>query len=81
MMYSREERNVDETALNFIEESLDPDELFLNQSVKQILDMIVKHFATAILKRKIVQKEAEMLLYFSVVNFQSDSKSNENVIK
>lgn len=31
--------------------------------------MIVKHFAKAISKRKIIQKEAEMLLYFAVVNF------------
>jgi len=37
MLYTREERNIDETALNFIEESLDPDEfkgLFSNRTVK-----------------------------------------------
>ena len=57
MLHTREERNIDETALNFIEESLDPDELtglFSNTTVKQILDMIVKHFAKAIRKRKII---------------------------
>ena len=57
MLYTREERNIDETALNFIEESLDPEEfkgLFSDRTVKQILDMLIKHFAAAIRKRKII---------------------------
>ena len=72
MLHSREEKNVDETALNFIEESLDLNEftgLFSNRTVRQIMDLIVKHFVMAIRKRKIVQKEAESLLNFAVVNF------------
>lgn len=74
MLHTREEKNVDETALNFIEESqsLDLNEftgLFSNRTVRQILDLVVKHFVVAIRKRKIVQKEAEQLLHFSVVNF------------
>ena len=74
MLYTREEKNVDETALNFIEESqsLDLNEftgLFSNRTVLKILDLVVKHFVVAIRKRKIVQKEAEQLLHFAVVNF------------
>ena len=72
MLHSREEKNVDETALNFIEESLDLNEftgLFSKRTVRQIMDLIVKHFVMAIRKRKIVQKEAESLLNFAVVNF------------
>ena len=72
MLYTREERNIDDTALDYIEESLDPDEfkgLFSNRTVKQILDMLVKHFAAAIRKRKIIQKDADELLYFACVNF------------
>lgn len=74
MLHTREEKNVDETALNFIEESqsLDLNEftgLFSNRTVRQILDLVVKHFVVAIRKRKIVQKEAEQLLHFAVVNF------------
>ena len=84
MLYTREERNIDETALNFIEESLDPEEfkgLFSNRTVKQILDLLVKHFAAAIRKRKIVQKDADELLYFACVNFQCDSREVESHIK
>ena len=84
MLYTREEKNSDETALNFIEESLDPEEfkgLFSNRTVKQILDMLVKHFAAAIRKRKIVQKEAELLLNFACVNFQCESREAESHIK
>ena len=84
MLYTREDKNIDETALNFIEESLDLNEfsgLFSDRTVKQILDMIVKHFAAAIRKRKIVQKEAELLITFSVLNFECTSKSEENIIK
>ena len=57
MLHSREEKNVDETALDFIEESLDLNEftgLFSNRTVRQLMDLIVKHFAMSIRKRKIV---------------------------
>lgn len=84
MLHTREEKNIDETALNFIEESLDLNEftgLFSNRTVRQIIDMIVKHFAGAIRKRKIVQKEAELLLTFAVLNFECTSKAEENIIK
>ena len=84
MLHTREEKNIDETALNFIEESLDPDEftgLFSNSTVKKILDMIVRHYARAIRKRKIIQKEAEILVYYAVINFQCDSKQEQTIIK
>jgi len=84
MLHTREEKNIDETALNFIEESLDLNEftgLFSNRTVRQILDLIVKHFAMAIRKRKIVQKEAEQLLNFAVVNFECNSQDEQNIIK
>ena len=35
----------------------------------------------AVRKRKIVQKEAEQLLHFAVVNFECNSKADENIIK
>lgn len=64
MLHSREEKNVDDTALNFIDESLGDEfnGLFNNRTVSKILDMIVLHFAAAIRKRKINHKEAEMLI-------------------
>ena len=52
-LYSREEKNIDETALNFLDDSLDLNEfsgLFTNKTVKQILDLIVNHFVEAIRK-------------------------------
>ena len=53
MLHTREEKNIDETALNFLEDSLDLNEftgLFTNRTVKVIMDMIVKHFVEAIRK-------------------------------
>jgi len=84
MLHTREEKNIDDTALQYIEESLDQDELvslFTNRTVKQIMEMIVKHFAAAIRKRKIAQKEAELLLHFAVMNFECTSKGEENIVK
>ena len=62
MLHSRDERNIDESVLNFIEESLDLDEftgLFSNPTVKMLLDLTVTHLTLAIRRKKIKLKEAE----------------------
>lgn len=82
MLYTRDDKNIDETALNFLEDSLDLNEftgLFTNKTVKQVLDMIVKHFVEAIRKQKIKQQEAELLLHFAVVNFQCDNSASQSI--
>ena len=82
MLHTREEKNIDETALNFIEDSLDLNEftgLFTNKTVKMIMDMIVKHFVEAIRKQKIVQQEAEILLHYAVINFQCEAGASQSI--
>lgn len=52
MLHTRDEKNIDENALNLIEESLDINEFsgLFNGTVKKLIDLIVKHFAIAIRK-------------------------------
>ena len=80
LLHTREEKNIDETALNFLEDSLDLGEfsgLFTNPTVKQIMDLIVKHFVDAIRKQKIVQQEAELRLHFALLNFACEPQASQ----
>ena len=84
MLHSREERNIDDSVLNFIDESLDDESfkgLFSNRTVKKLLDIIVQHLAFAARRKKIKLKEAEQLLIFSVMNFECQDRGVETIIK
>ena len=73
LLHSRNEPNISKSQLSFIEESVDLNEfdgLFTNPTVKKIVNSTVKHFATAIKKKKIKQNEAYSLLTGAVINFK-----------
>eukprot|EP00347_Sterkiella_histriomuscorum_P003092 403365623 len=73
MLVSREKPNIDQRDLVFLEESTDLNDFkgfIRDTSVKQLFDIIMKHFIVCIKKKIAKQKDIELLFTQAVVNFQ-----------
>lgn len=75
-LQTRTDSNINLSVLKQLEESADFSELrgfFPNNTVKKLVDVVIRHFSQLVRKRIVKQKEAETLIQAAVLNFDCTS--------